>query len=242
MHLVISEIKDLWWFFLSIIVLYREQLSIRLTTKTCYLVHSWADPADTHKTSNSQCFRHCLLFWHCWKVGPVWIQTLTRAVWVNSSKKELIKTKVFYTGEKLNLNIEQMDLKVTVSTPFLHLPQKQFPTLFLPTHILSFIWLNSCYWNFQARCKAHFPLTELFVWYLTKTDVHIFYFSVCRLFLFFTIGDTVWKLWRAKSWPGWQAWSCRVLGSSVRSELLCSNALIPVLVWWDGSNGVKSLR
>lgn len=72
-------------------------------------------------------------------------------------------------------------------------PSETIPHI-VPSHPHTAFYLIKLLLLKFPRCKAHFPLTELFVWYLTKTDVHIFYFSVCRLFLFFTIGDTVWKL------------------------------------------------
>lgn len=63
------------------------------------------------------------------------------------------------------------------------LPSLSFTSLrnnsvFLPTHVLLFIRLSSSDWNFHH--VRHIFLSELFVWYLTKTDVHIFYFCVCR--------------------------------------------------------------
>lgn len=128
-----------------------------------------------------------------------------------------------------------MDLKVTFSPPFLPPPSETIPYT-VPSHPHIAFYLIKLQWLKFPQRKAHFPFTELFVWYLTKTDVHIFYFCVCRLISFLTVGDPLWEVWCVKGWPGWQAQGGAVACQGLQFKVGCAggNVLILMLAWYGG--------
>lgn len=139
-----------------------------------------------------------------------------------------------------------MDLKVTFSPPFLPPPSETIPYT-VPSHPHIAFYLIKLQRLKFPRCKAHFPSTELFVWYLTKTYVHILYFSVCRLISFLTIGDPVMGsvMCEGLARLAGTRRSCSVPGSSVQSWLHWwqrTNINVSFVRWDDNCVGLKSLK